>query len=242
MDVLRLIPQLYYDLVSRVFPGGMTILAVTLAVDFKLGSVLAYVLEGAPPLQQSTFVLGLVVFIASYLTGQLVAPLSDSLERHVAARLFPAHFRAVRDAATTGGGYSSEISQFVRDELAYGHGSDISALKDADYERAVAVWLDWLLVHDVSAGERASKVRAEYRLYGGVAVAAFAFIVIHPAASLARAIRLNGYLLLLAAVIGALCLWGLARTYRVFQWTIIDSYYLKTTMPEAEKPQAPSPD
>ena len=104
------------------------------------------------------------------------------------------------------------------------------------------MWLDWLLVHDVSAGERASKVRAEYRLYGGVAVAAFAFIAIHPAASLARAIGLNGCLLLLGAVIGALCLWGLARTYRVFQRTIIDSYYLQKTMSNAEKPQAPSPE
>ncbi len=117
MDVLRLIPQLYYDLVSRVFPGSMTILAITLAVDFKLGSILAFVLAGAP--QQSTLVLGLMVFIGAYMTGQLIAPLRDFLERQVAVRLFPAHFRVVRDTATAGGGYSTEISQFVRDELAY---------------------------------------------------------------------------------------------------------------------------
>lgn len=91
-------------------------------------------------------------------------------------------------------------------------------------------------------GDRASKVRAEYRMYGGLAVAAIAFIVIHLAASLAPAVRMNGFLLLLAAVIGALCIWGKARTYRVFQRTIINSYYLEKTMPDAEKPQAIGPE
>ncbi len=238
MDVVRLIPQLYYDLLSRVFPGGMTILAV----DFKLGSILAYVLEGASPLQGSAIVLALMVFIAAYLTGQIIAPLSGFLESHVATRLFPVHFRVVREAATTGAGYSSEIQRFLREELSRGHGADISTLKDPDYERAVAVWHDRLLIHDPGMGDRASKVRAEYRMYGGLAVAAIAFIVNHLAASLAPAVRMNGFLLLLAAVIGALCIWGKARTYRVFQRTIINSYYLEKTMPDAEKPQAIGPE
>ncbi len=117
MDVVRLMPQLYYDLLSRVFPGGMTILALTVAVDFELGSILAHVLEGAPPLQGSAIVLALIVFIAAYLTGQNIAPLSGFLESHVATRLFPVHFRVVREAATTGDGYSSEIRRFLREEL-----------------------------------------------------------------------------------------------------------------------------
>ena len=242
MDVVRLIPQLYYDLLSRVFPGGMTILAITLAVDFKLGSILAYVLEGAPPLLGSVIVLALIVFIAAYLTGQIIAPLSGFLESHVATRLFPVHFRVVRETATTGAGYSTEIRTFLRDELSRGHGADLTVLKDADYERAVAVWHDWLLIHDSGIGDRASKVRAEYRMYGGLAVAAIAFIVIHLAASLAPEVRMNGYLLLLATVIGALCIWGMARTYRVYQRTIINSYYLEKTMPDAEKPQATGPE
>lgn len=103
-----------------------------------------------------------MVFIAAYLTGQIIAPLSDFLERYVAARLFPVHFRVVREAATTGGGYSSEIRRFLRDELSRGHDPDIVTLKDTDYERAVAVWYAWLLIHDPGMGQRASKVRAEY--------------------------------------------------------------------------------
>ncbi len=53
---VRLLSQLYCDLLSWVFPGSMTILAITLAVDFKLESFLSDLLESAPPLQDSAIV------------------------------------------------------------------------------------------------------------------------------------------------------------------------------------------
>lgn len=77
-------------------------------------------------------------------------------------------------------------------------------------------------------------------MYGGLAAVAFAYLAVHPAASIAPAVRLNAYLLILEAVIGALCLWGLARTYRVVQWMIIEGCYLQKTMPDAEKRRATS--
>lgn len=89
MELLKLIPQFFYDLIARVIPGSVALLSLTSTLGHNLGDLLTAPLQSAPALTNSWFFLATTTFLGSYLVGQALSPLSDLFERELVARLFP---------------------------------------------------------------------------------------------------------------------------------------------------------
>ncbi len=229
MDALKLIPQLFYDVISRVIPGVVALVLVAQALGSDLGALASGPFHGAGALTQSALFLGVVVIGASYIAGQMIAPVSDFYERYVVTRLMPRSFWFMPSALGPASHYPDALQLFLLREL---------GLSDADrgmaanrFRGALFVWYDWLRVWQVQAGARVEKIRAEYRMFGGVAVAAFAATVAHLVRSL------SGYASPQPIFIGAGLLlfvfasWGMARTYRTFERSVVNQYYVSKEEP-----------
>ena len=66
MDAIKLIPQLFYDVISRVIPGVVALVLVASALGSDLGALVAGPFAGSPSLQQSALFLGVGVLGAAY--------------------------------------------------------------------------------------------------------------------------------------------------------------------------------
>ncbi len=224
MDALKLIPQLFYDVISRVIPGIVTLVLVAAALGSDLGALVVGPFRGAPSLQASALFLGVGVIGAAYIAGQMIAPVSDFYERYVVGALVPASFWFMPSALGPGSHYPETMQAFLLREL--GLGDDNRQLAGARFRVALFVWYDWLRVWQVPAGARVEKIRAEYRMFGGVAVAAFAATLAH----VGRALFVSGSLQPLFVATGLLLFifssWGMARTYRTFERSVVNQYYV----------------
>ena len=92
MEVFKLIPQLFFDLISRVVPGAAAIMLVAAGTDLKLGRLSTGFWDGAKAIQDSAWFMGLGFIGASYIVGQIISPISDFIEDRVVQRLFPSYF------------------------------------------------------------------------------------------------------------------------------------------------------
>ncbi len=228
MDVLKLIPQLFYDLISRVLPGGVAIIAITAAVDRKVGKIVIGLLEGIPVIQQSSFFLAMTILTCAYIVGHLIGPLSAFVERNIIAKLFPSSFHVLKNTVSASSGdYLPDMQNFLTNELnKYYRKEGTNEIKDRQYTRAIFLWYDWLRIYNPDVGARITKIRAEYRMYGEITIAMVIAFILHLSA-IRWGIRPNWVLIILTFSIGTLSLWGLTRMYRIFQWTIINHYYIE---------------
>jgi hypothetical protein len=228
METLKLIPQLFYDLIARVIPGLTAIAAFSFAADIKMGMLLSGLFEGSKTLQESTFVLSTTAIFCAYLIGHFIGILSDLFERRIARKLFPSFFHNLKSAITaTDGRYSPELKNFFIKKIGFNQKKvDPESISDGIYTTSIFVWYDWLRVNDPDAGARAAKVRAEYRMHGGISVVMILTIIMHGFSIVFKNSTFNIYLIVVSSVIGAFSLWGLARTYRMFQWNVMNQYYV----------------
>ncbi len=109
MDALKLIPQLFYDLISRVLPGCVAIILLAASTDTKLGKMMADPWEGASAMQGSALLLGFGFVVTAYLVGQVLSPVSDLVERRVLERLFSAYYRVLEMGLSPKGEYSPNV-------------------------------------------------------------------------------------------------------------------------------------
>src|SRR5512146_2882570 len=182
MDALKLIPQLFYDVISRVVPGVVALVLIAAALGRALGALVAGPFRGPGALSSSALFLGIGVIGASYIAGQMVAPVSAFYERHVVTRLLPRDFWLMPAALGPTSPYPDALQLFLLREL--GLSDENRGMATARFRVAVFVWYDWLRVWQVQAGARVEKIRSEYRMFGGVAVAALAATLTHVVRSL----------------------------------------------------------
>lgn len=226
MDFLKFIPQLFYDLISRVIPGGFLLLALAIVTSTPFGNGLTDFFVGAPALQQSPFFLGLTIFVVSYIVGQLLAPLSDLYERRLIFPIVPKSWRVTADAledqnpthftASMGGHLAAELNLEKIQK----------SLREVTFQKAVFVWYDWLRSWDPEAGARAAKVRAEYRMHAGLATASWLALVVRIGVQIGARSWSGWPLGLGMACVGGLGTWGLIRTFRTFQWIVMNQHYV----------------
>jgi hypothetical protein len=79
MDSLKLIPQFFFDLIARVVPGAVSILAALRLTKGTWESWLNGTLGKA--LAESSWVSVLMFFAGSYVAGQLLSPLAKLVQR-----------------------------------------------------------------------------------------------------------------------------------------------------------------
>jgi hypothetical protein len=225
MEALKLVPQLFYDLIARVLPGSVAIIMVAAAANLKLGKLATDFWDGATAIQQSAIFLGFGFFVAAYIVGQLISPISDFIENRIVKRLFPAYFSVLKNALSSSSEYSPSVRSFLLRELGYKKETEASQITAGQSSKAVFVWYDWLRVNDPDSGARAAKIRAEYRMHSQNTVAFLIALVVHLALAYMQQSSLNPTLIIVLTIASLTSLWATARTYRTFQWAVVQQFY-----------------
>ncbi len=229
MDALKLIPQLFYDVISRVIPGVVALVLIAAALGSDLGALVAGPFRGAGALSASALFLGVGVIGASYIAGQMIAPVSDFYERYVVTRLMPRNFWLMPSALGPGSHYPDALQLFLLREL--GLSDEDRGMAANRFRVALFVWYDWLRVWQVQAGARVEKIRAEYRMFGGVAVAAFAATVAHTIRAALGFASPQPLFIGAGVLLFVFASWGMARTYRTFERSVVNQYYVSKEEP-----------
>lgn len=225
MEALKLVPQLFYDLIARVLPGSVAIIILATATDLKLGKLTTDFWDGAPAIQQSALFLGFSFFVAAYVVGQIISPISDFIENKIVKRLFPAYFLALKNALSSSSEYSPTVRGFLLKELGYEKEKETTQMTTGQSSKAVFVWYDWLRANAPDSGARAAKIRAEYRMHSQNTVAFLIALAVHLALGYIRQSNINPALIIVLTVAGLTSLWATARTYRTFRWAVVQQFY-----------------
>jgi hypothetical protein len=101
MEILRLIPQLFHDVIARVIPGSIAIIMVAAATGLKLGKLATDFWDRAGAIQQSALLLAFGFIVAAYVVGQIMSPISDFTENRIVKNLFPTYSQDVKKAIRT---------------------------------------------------------------------------------------------------------------------------------------------
>ncbi|MCI0523914.1 MAG: helix-turn-helix domain-containing protein, partial [Acidobacteria bacterium] len=239
MDALKFIPQLFYDLIARVIPGGVALFVWAMALDKKIGKIVADALEGSPGLQQSAFVISAIIFVLAYLVGHLVSPLSEFLKSNTVERIAPQYFRVLKDAVSGQSvDFPPRVQSFLNRELNSPLEADDKVSSGQYFRQALFLWYDRLRRQDAEVGARLTKLRAEYRMYEEIAGIMGIGLLLHMTAVLTLGIKWNWPLIISGVVIALLGLWGYARAYRDFQRSTINHYYLEVAKPDSSKAES----
>ncbi|MEA2575593.1 MAG: hypothetical protein QOH93_2891, partial [Chloroflexia bacterium] len=75
MDSLKVVPELFYDLIARVVPGAVAIYFISTAVQMKSTDFILNALNNVPVLVESSLVIVLIFLGMSYVVGHLLIPL-----------------------------------------------------------------------------------------------------------------------------------------------------------------------
>jgi hypothetical protein len=226
MDVLKLIPQLFFDLISRVIPGSIAIVLIPVAADFKLGKAATDFWEGAKTLQDSTLVLGFGLLIAAYLFGQIISPMSDLIEKRIVRRLFRAKCEVLKDAISSSSEYRPPVRNLFIREMGI-EKDDPNSVSAAQCSQVVFLWYDWLRVNNPDAGDRVAKMRAEYRMHSQNIVALLISLAVHliTVAAYPHQGSLQITFIVVVVLASLASLWANARAYQTFQRAVINLFY-----------------
>jgi len=224
MEVGKVIPQFFYDLISRVLPGAVGILGGCWATGRSVGELATWPFRGSA-LEESTVVLSVALLASSYLLGQLLSPLSDFYERSVLRRLFKKRFGVLREAISVRGDYSQAVRELVAEGVSDAGRGDKREYNDEELGSALFVFYDSVRVQRPEVGARLAKIRAEYRLYGSLAVIQPLVLLLHLLGAVLGHHPLNRPAGWVLSVIFLLASWSLVRTYWIFQRSVINNYY-----------------
>jgi hypothetical protein len=228
MEILNVIPEIFYDIIGRTVPGMVAIWVWSLAFDETLGHVLVAPYRGAPALSGSAPVLVGTFIFAGYLVGHLLSAASGFSHTYVLARIFPGYFSVLKNAcdASDSRGYPTQQREFFRAETEKAlKGSPTSA----QYRQLTYLWYDSARAGSAEMTAKLGKMRAEYRMLEGLYVGLFLAIPL----SIGKWIfggPVPSYVLLSWVTVGVvISAWSAARTYRTFQRAVINQYYLLRT-------------
>jgi hypothetical protein len=157
--------------------------------------------------------------------GQIISPLSEFVENRIVKRLFPAYFLVLKNALSSNSKYSPGVRKLFLIELGFEQETEPKPITAEQSSKAVFVWYDWLRVNDPDAGARAAKIRAEYRMHSQNVVAFSIALMVHLVLAYFRLTGLKPILITVLCLGALMSLWATARTFRNFQWAVIQQFY-----------------
>lgn len=226
-DFLKLIPEIFYDLLVRLTPGLVFLSLIAISLGGSPGDIVEAFVKGSVALRGSTFVAVSVLVVAGFVAGHLIAGVSDVVRTKILERIFPKNYSVLEDALGTGlGGYPPAVQEALKKEVQKLYGDEAPA-ETRQVRRALHLWQDALLRGDKEIETRVRKVRAEQRMLEGVFVASTAALIAYGVrVSLDAGARPVHWLLLGGlAVTAALSAWRSARLYRDYSWAVINHFY-----------------
>jgi hypothetical protein len=228
VEILKLVPLLYYDLISRVVPGMMLMVFLPLSLNRSAWAIWQ---NGTAVGQgDSMWIFLLLALSTGYIAGQMLAPISDMLERRIAAALFSSSYAVLRQAALAHhrSPFPAIVCEFVQEKLRE-RGIQPKEASRQDYEMLLFQWYDAVRLDSPDLAGRLTKMRAEYRMYSGISAASLLAVIAH---LFLRALHLgpvNAAFISIGVVSCLLGLWGTVRMYKMFQVSVISHYYIRRT-------------
>ncbi len=218
MKSLELIPQVFYDLISRIIPGFIGIFLIGISTEIQLHKFPALIFKGSETFQNYGLFLFLFWIVAAYLLGQVIALFSSLYEQIVVKNMFPKYFNILYQ------------SLFVKDIFAKRE-KDIlmNEVKDEKKDERIIqlkiwAWYDWLRVNHSEAGARCAKVRAEYRMHAGISVVMTFTVLLHLISHVIYHTKFNWTFVITAIIVSILFSWANARNHRMFELNVINQY------------------
>lgn len=191
-------------------PGSIALFVWSIALGRDIGWVLAASLQGANTLQQSTLALLVAFFLASYIVGHLLAPVSSILETRLWIRLLPSYFDVlIRTLSKVVTGYSHEVQALLCRELQIEAEQPLGRDQRIRCKQALFMWYDAVRMKDREPGIRISKSRAESTMFGCFLLAFGGALPLHFVYSAAEGQKVHWPLVVLLFVAGSASLLGL---------------------------------
>ena len=103
-----------------------------------------------------------------------------------------------------------------------------------EYTSVIFIWADWLRLRSADAGARIVKLRAEYRMLIGVCVAGLYSLILHVIWAAAGKTDFSLGLALFCLLVTFLGLLGYCKAYATFQWGVINNFYAKKLIDDAQ--------
>lgn len=206
MEGLKIIPQLFYDLMARIIPGSIAILALTIAGNVTLGQVRDKVFQAVPTMPPSSFFSITTFLVGAYLLGHFLGSFNDLFKntgrwiaknklfskviiskavmpmRIIWPKIFPSFSRTLRESLDKlcTPYLVGKANHLFKKTL---HGEETTEekveLDMIQYRDAIYLWYDWLRVQNADVGARLTKLRAEYHMLERIAYALFIALILH---------------------------------------------------------------
>ncbi len=244
MELSKLIPQIFFDVIARMMPGSAVLVGWAIAGDWELSKILLIPFGSESGLGASSIFFVFVFLGASYVAGHLLGPLSQPLEASINWCCRKKLSLMTDLIAHRSDIYPLPICQFFsssarihvggsRKETA---GEDPSVpVETADptvaseirhHTSLIYIWLDWLRLKKPDVGARLVKIRAEVKMQSQLAVAALTVVPFHALSALVcESVAWNGALVAATLVVSFLAIANYYRLFRIFQLSIINHYY-----------------
>lgn len=254
MEVSKVVPQFFYDLIARGVPGGALLIGLAIATG-NTANLAEKTMLGIPLGKESAtsyFIFLILFFLYSYILGHIIEPIGDCMRQsNWLKRLFPEQTDVIKHSLSLKTSrYATGIRKQMIDELDSVVRHEMQAQAGItddeqefiqkegpkfEYIYMIYLWAEWLRCKNPDAGARIVKLRAECRMLIGLCVVgAITFIVHLFYALLNKNVALNSIILLISLFVFMLCLAGFAEIYKIFQHGVINGYLITKSV-EAEQ-------
>lgn len=228
MNFFSLIPQLYFDIISRVIPGLVTLILMALVLDIKIGDIFADIFDGADSVVESALFFILICSALVYLIGHVLESLGSFIEWKIILRLNRKRYTTIPRIINNKEFFPVGLRLFLLAEIQKEYLNSAESgiqLSIEDCRKVVYVWVDWLKLHYADISVTVIKLLSEYRMHRHNSVGLVAVAGIYFAAILLGKNTFNP-LVLAALLISALISFrATAIMHEIFQWSVIHHLY-----------------
>ena len=233
MEISKMIPEIYYDLLGRIIPGTIAVWTWPRALGIDAMSALVGMYGGKTSptvLSESALVLAITILLAGYLIGHFISPISSFVHSKILPKLFPAYFRVLYDAVTNKRNpYPPAVRDFLNEEVLRMFDVHAEKATPSEYRRATYLWYDWIRLTDPTAGTRLAKMRAEYRMLEALYVVFGGTLILHAVPTLLLPYRsrlaVDWELVIVSLAALIIAVWSAVRLFRTYQWAVVNHYY-----------------
>jgi len=232
MEVSKIVPQLFYDVIARGVPGGALIAGTSFALgdSASIRDIVMVGFSGSNTSISVTLSFYIVLMFYSYILGHIISPVGDWIvEQKIIKLKFDTYFQVLRDSVDPNKSkFPGKIQRYLREEVGIFE-DDIKSGDEHSNDKFTSllfIWSDWLRFKSADAGSRIVKLRAEYRMLLGLSVVGVYTVALHLVCLVfVEAVSLNIVLIISGILLSWLGFLGYCKGYRTFQYSVINNYY-----------------
>ena len=220
MDALKLIPQIFFDVIARIVPGSVAFVILELTVPGGLWArTLERVAAGGVEPRKSATMAALVWLGASYVLGQLTSPAGKVVEGIAVKIVTPRVHEALNSSSAGLKWLTNRIPKELIKYFESGPGPEKVQLKR----------YDWLRLYKADAGALTAKIRAEYTMFFALSAILLASVPLVLISTTAFVSRLAPWRLALGLLLGAIVLASRGRDIRRTFFNSVSNFYSAAT-------------